>query len=306
MKTKKFFLPIMLLTLTIIAYIMASLFFCRTTKPEVCNGEFPFSITYEYKGEINTLSGIYKCKFEGSDTIWNEHNRYWDGESIIEYNGEYDIPNVVFQNEEITLAVFENMSAGYFMGDPLYADWYSNYGLDGPEPRVEYYDYVNNISLDDENSSEILKSIDFKIVEYTYPEPIENSFSLSGISYEADNITIFNAILLVFLLLCLIFVRKDKEYKYSNLDKFGIFLNFIVGLLAFPFVAVMCMLFGIVESEVELVNQIFYNIPPVVILCLALSVVFRRKQMKKTGFFIQFGGIALFVIMLVVEAIIEL
>ena len=57
-----------------------------------------------------------------------------------------------------------------------------------------------------------------------------------------------------------------------------------------------CMLFGIVESSVELINQITYNIPPMALLCLALSVVFRRKGYSKTGFFIQFAGILMFVL----------
>ena len=306
MKTKKFLLPSIFLALLIAAYIAASVVFCHTTKPLVREGEFPFSITYEYKGQTKTLSGVYKCKFSGSDTILNEHNRYWEGESIIEYDGEYEIPNIVYDDETMSLSVHEFMEAGYFMGDPLYADWYGNYGLDGPEPYVEYYDYINDISLDDENKDEIFEAIDFKIVDYTYAEPIENSFSLSGISYEADNIVIFNVITLVFLLLCLIFVRKDKEYMYSNLDKCGIAFNFLVAFIAVPFIAVVCMLFGLVESTVEVVNQIFYNIPPISIICLALSVVFRRKEMRKTGFFVQFGGIALFVLMLAIEAIIEL
>ena len=306
MKTKKFLLPSIFLVLTIIAYVVATVLFCYTTKPAVSEGEFPFSITYEYKGETKTLSGIYKCDFDGSNTILNEHNRYWHGESIIEYDGEYDIPNIVYSDEKMTLSVHEFMEAGYFMGDPLYKDWYSElYGYDGPHPYVEYYDYVNDISLTDENREEIFDEIDFRIIDYTYSEPIENSFSFSGIRYEADNIFIFNVILILFLLLCLIFVRKDKEYKYTTFDKLGIGFNFLIGIVALPCIAVICMLVGIVESNVEIVNQIFYNIPPISILCLALSIVFRRKGLRKTGFFVQFGGVVLFAIMLLIEFIIE-
>ena len=147
MKTKKFVLPAVLLVGLLIAYAAFSVIFCYNTKPAVSEGEFPFSITYEYLGETKTISGVYVCKFHGSETIFREHNRYWDGESIIEYNGEYDIPNVVFQNEEITLAVFENMSAGYFMGDPLYKDYYANYGLEGGKGNVEVdhaYDVITS------------------------------------------------------------------------------------------------------------------------------------------------------------------
>jgi hypothetical protein len=51
-------------------------------------------------------------------------------------------------------------------------------------------------------------------------------------------------------------------------------------------------------DQQKIINAIIYNIPPFAVLCLALSVVFRRKGYPKTGFFIQFGGILLFVLML--------
>lgn len=303
MKTRKLLLPSIFLVVTIIAYIVASLAFCYTTKPEISEGEFPFSVTYEYKGETGTLSGIYKCNFSGSSTIAGEHKRHWDGESIIEYDGEYDIPNVIYQDETMSLAVFENMSAGYFMGDPLYADRYIDYGYDAPHPNIEYYDYVNDVSLNEENREEILEEIGFELIDFTYPEPIDNSFSLSGIRYEADNLIIFTAILLLFMLACLIFVRRDKEYKYSALDKAGIVLNFIMGIFAIPFIAIICFFFGIVESNLELINQITYSIPPFAILCLGLSVVFRRKGFSKTGFFIQFAGLVPFILLLILDVV---
>ena len=294
-----------LLAITIIAYIVASVLFCYTTKPEVSTGEFPFSITYEYKGERKTLSGVLECEYSGSDTIHREHRRYWKQETIYDNPDHVENPFVVDQNDELqtTLAISEHMYAGYFMGDPLYKDYYSAYGLEGPEPHVEYCDYLNGITLDDENKDEILESIDFKIVDVTYAEPIENSFSFSGIQYEADNVMIFVAIMAVYLLLCLVLIGRDKEYPYSKLDKVGIICNFLVAIIAVPFLTFICMMFGIAESHVALINQVTYNIPSITILCLALSVVFRRKGYSKTGFFIQFGGIPLFVLILVTDAL---
>ena len=305
MKNKKFSVPLILCVLLVIAYIASTLIFCYTTKPEICEGEFPFSITYEYKGETKTLSGVYKCKFSGSDTIWTEHSRYWTGESIIEYDGEYDIPNIVFQDETMVLSVHEFIEPGYFMGDPLYKDWYSrHYGLEGPQPDIDYYDYVNEISLEDENVNreELLEELGFKLIDYTYPEPIENSFSLSGIEYQADNVPIFVVISFVFLILCIIFVRKDKEYEYTTLDKIGIALNFVIGIVVLPFISFFCWFYGIVGGE-DILSQITYNTPFIAITCLALSVVLRRRGARKTGFFIQFGGIVLFILLLIIDAI---
>ena len=305
MKTKKITAVMIIFVITAIAYIAATVLFCYTTKPAVTEGEFPFSITYEYQGETGTLSGVLECEYSGSCTIHGEHHRYWTEETRYDNPDNVEYPFVIDQNDELqtTLSLYENMSAGYFMGDPLYADYYLNYGLADVQPRVSYYDYKNDIILEEANQEDILDSIGFKIIDFTYPEPVENSFSFSGIRYEADNVIIFIAIMLVFFLLCLIFVRKDKEYRYSKLDKCGIVFNFLVGIIAVPFISFFCILFGIVESHIELINQITYNVPSIAILCLALSVVFRRKGYPKTGFFIQFGGILPFVLILVLDAV---
>lgn len=305
MKASKLSSAKIFIFVTIITYIAATLLCCYTTKPAVTKGEFPFSITYEYKGETKTLSGVLECAYSGSYTIHGQHHRFWDGEVTYDNPENLESPFVIDQNDALqtTLSIHENMDAGYFMGDPLHKDYYEGYGHEGVEPFVSYYDYKNEIFLDDANRDEILKSIGFKIIDFTYAEPIENSFSFSGIQYEADNIIIFDAILLVFLLLCLIFIKKDKAYRYSRPDKFGIFFNFLVGIFAVPFITIVCMMFGIVESDITIVDQIIYNIPPMTILGLALSVVFRRKGYSKIGFLIQFSGIAAFSLILLLEAI---
>lgn len=305
MRSKKLSLMWIFLAITIFAYIGATLGFCYTTKPKVSEYEFPFSITYEYKGETKTLSGVFECRYSGSNTIHGEHTRYWNVETTYDNPENVENPYIVEQNEEMqtVFALYENMDAGYFMGDPLHQDYYEENGYDGVEPYVEYYDYKNDIYLDEGNRDEILESVGFKIVDCTYAEPIDNSFSISGIKYEADNVIIFITILLVFFLLCLIFVRKDKEYTYSKLDKLGIVFNFLIGILVVPFISVASMLLGIVESDVELINQIVYNIPSIAILGLTLSVVFRRKGYSKPGFFIQFVGILMFVLVFALGAL---
>ena len=305
MNKKKFLLPSVFLAITIIAYIVASVLFCYTTKPEVQTGEFPFSVTYKYKGEVKTFSGVYKCKFSGSKTILNEHHRYWEGEAVIDNPAGFEHDHIIDQQENVmSLAIQEDIDAGYFMGDPLYKNSYAESGREGPEPYIEYFEYKNNIETTDENRDEIMQKIGFEILDYSYAEPIENSFSFSGVKYEADNVTIFDAILFVFLLLCLIFVRRDKEYKYTSFDKIGICLNFIVGIITLPFITFICILFDLNGSGESILCQIAYNIPPVAILCLALSIVFRRKGFSKTGFFVQFGGGFLFALLLLLDSVI--
>ena len=298
MKTKKLFLPAILLVGLLVAYAILTVILCYNTKPAVSEGEFPFSITYEYLGETKTISGVYSCKFEGSQTVFREHDRYWSGE-ITYTEGDY----FVFQEEMKTLAVQPYMIAGYFIGDPLHSDIYQVYGLEGPEPYAEYYDYENEISITDFDTDEELAAIGFRFVDYSYAQPIENSFSFSGVEYEADNIIFFVALMLVFLLVCIIFVRKDKEYKYSYLDKSCIIVNFIVGIIAVPFISLICTMFGLTGSGYEWIDQCIYNIPSFTILCLALSVMLRRKGYSKQGFFIQFSGILAFVLILLTDLI---
>ena len=308
MKVKKLSLAILLLAVTIIVYVVVSVLFCYTTKPATTSGEFSFAITYEYKGEIKTLSGVLKCEYSGSDTVLGEHSRYWHQETLYDNPENLEYPFIIEHSDErqITLSLNENMSAGYFMGDPLHKDYYEENGFDGVQPYVSYYDYKNDIVLEGETDGEVLESIDFQIIDCTYAEPIENSFSFSGIRYKADNIILFVAITLAFLLLCLIFVHKDTEYSYSKLDKFGIALNLIIGLVAVPVIYIVCSLFGLVESGVDIVDQIIYNIPPVAILCLTLSVAFRRKGFSKTGFLVQFGGLLPFAAILALEWILKI
>lgn len=298
MKIKNLRISAILLVGLLVAYAILTVILCYNTKPAVSEGEFPFSITYEYLGETKTISGVYSCKFEGSQTVFREHDRYWSGE-ITYTEGDY----FVFQEEMKTLAVQPYMIAGYFMGDPLHSDIYQVYGLEGPEPYAEYYDYENEISITDFDKDEELAAIGFRFVDYSYAQPIENSFSFSGVEYEADNIIFFVALMLIFLLVCIIFVRKDKEYKYSYLDKSCIIVNFIVGIIAVPFISLVCTMFGLTGSGYEWIDQCIYNIPSFTILCLALSVMLRRKGYSKQGFFIQFSGILAFVLILLTDLI---
>ena len=298
MKIKNLRISAILLVGLLVAYAILTVILCYNTKPAVSEGEFPFSITYEYLGETKTISGVYSCKFEGSQTVFREHDRYWSGE-ITYTEGDY----FVFQEEMKTLAVQPYMIAGYFMGDPLHSDIYQVYGLEGPEPYAEYYDYENEISITDFDKDEELAAIGFRFVDYSYAQPIENSFSFSGVEYEADNIIFFVALMLVFLLVCIIFVRKDKEYKYSYLDKSCTIVNFIVGIVAVPFICLICTLYGIVGSSYEWIEQTIYSIPSISILCLSLSVIFRRRGFSKTGFFVQFGGILIFLMFALLDCI---
>lgn len=299
MKTKKLIFPAILLAGLLAAYAILTVILCYNTKPAVSEGEFPFSITYEYLGKTGKISGVSICKYEGSQTVLNDHTRYWSEETVYT-KGDY----IVYQDETKTLAVQPGTEAGYLMGDPLYSDYFQRYyDIEKPGAFVEYYDYKNDVSISGYNNEEELAAVGFKLLEVQYEEPIENSFSFAGVTYEPDNIIFFVVLMLIFLLVCIIFVRRDKEYIYSKLDRAGMIINFIVGIVAVPFISFFCTMFGIVGSGYDWIDQIIYNIPSFTILCLAASVVLRRKSFSKTGFFIQFGGVLAFVLILVADVV---
>lgn len=301
MKTNKLLLPYIFLTVTLIAFGVVMLACCYETTPAVKSAEFPFSITYEYNGEIGTLKGVTTYEFAGSETIMNEHSIYWDEETIYENPEELEYPWVIVSNEEMFLGIHTNMRSGYFMGDPHYANYYNEYGNGTVEPYIDYTNHKEEIYSSDDNREEIMESIGFRLIDFTYAEPIENSFTFSGIQFQADNVIFFVAISVLFLVLCVIFVRRDKEYKYTVLDKVSIAVNFIVGIVAVPFITIICVLFDLNGGGDDILSQIAYCIPAPTIVCLGLSVAFRRKGFRKIGFFIQFAGVLAFIILLSVS-----
>ena len=49
-------------------------------RPEIKEGEFSFTVTYEYNGEIKTVSGVYVCEFSGiSWALDGGYHRAWNG-----------------------------------------------------------------------------------------------------------------------------------------------------------------------------------------------------------------------------------
>ena len=115
------------------------------------------------------------------------------------------------------------------------------------------------------------------------------------------------AVVLVGLLVILatvIFVRRDKSVPYKLLDKLSIFVNFAVLLVALPFIVLVTGMMQITVSGDELAYQILLCIPALTAFALAASIALRRCNYTKSGFFIQFAGPALFMLIVVLDAII--
>ena len=117
-------------------------------RPEIKEGRFNVSVTYEHGGETKTVSGVYLCEYDGIDwygvnsepsVIWKEGY-----EGGIEDGGIIPICNTD-DGGEIFISLL--MYPEYFMGDPEYANaaptvraelWYSDEQTDDAERIAEY------------------------------------------------------------------------------------------------------------------------------------------------------------------------
>ena len=164
----KRFLSILLLT----AMLLCAFAGCSSSvpQPEIKEGEFDFSVTYEFNGETKTVSGVYVCEYRGASwALDGGYSRDWNGyikdgkaEEMFEIGTTKDGNKV-----ELNLAFCPE----YFMDD--FVEGYHEV----PKP------YISVKIVDDEGMrflcepAEVEEHCGAKIISYEYDEPIENSFS---------------------------------------------------------------------------------------------------------------------------------
>ena len=64
MKNKKLFIPTVVFGISILVTAIYLIVFSLAFKPNVTEGEFPFTITYEIDGETVTINDVYKAHYE--------------------------------------------------------------------------------------------------------------------------------------------------------------------------------------------------------------------------------------------------
>lgn len=160
-------LSILLLTF-MLAYTLTS---CGITvpRPQITEGQFDFTVTYEYAGEIKTVSGVYVCKYNGMDwALDGGYYRDWTGYIQGGKIDDYVAIDTV-DGDEIILVL--NLVPDYFMDD------YNTELYDTPTPyiMIKYYTEEGGMGgIHDPNEVEELCGA--RIISYEYDEPIENSF----------------------------------------------------------------------------------------------------------------------------------
>ena len=138
--------------------------------PEVKEGEFDLSVTYEFKGETKTVSCVYVCEYDG--VTWaldGGAHRDWTGyikdgktEELIELGTTAD-------GNEITLSL--RLYPEHFMGDPVTG------GVEPPAPFLSVTVNTEEGFYFLQEPEEIEKLYGAKILNYKYEEPINNTFN---------------------------------------------------------------------------------------------------------------------------------
>lgn len=155
-------LCILILTATLIATLAG----CGASVPlpEIKEGRFDISVSYEHNGEIKTLSGVYVCEYDG--VVWWTVNSdpYVNWKTRLE--GELNAESIsVCRTDDggeiiITLLLYPE----YFMGDPERADF---------EPMAKAELFYEDEQISD---PELIAEYGVKVLELTYDNPIENSY----------------------------------------------------------------------------------------------------------------------------------
>ena len=134
-------------------------------RPEVKEGRFNITVTYEYNGEVKEASGVYVCEYDGvnwwdinADPYANWKESY---EGDIQDGGIIPICNTDDGGEIfISLLLYPE----YFMGDPEHAE---------STPIVRAEIFYDDRQIDD---ADVIAEYGVKLIDCKYDKPIENTY----------------------------------------------------------------------------------------------------------------------------------
>ena len=289
MGNKSLKIPTIIFAAGLVMAILASLLTGIVKAPTITEQDFPFSVTYRLDGETKTLEGVYRCRFKSTGKGTAPLDRYYEGEYLLNPAEEHPAAYTIAEKDGLELCIVTIFSARNFMDD---GDSRDNHH----DPYLAVMDR-DGVEYSDE---ETLSQFDAEIIDWVYPESVDNSFKFVGFSRLHDGSML--AMLVVGILTtvaCIIFVKRDKTVPYNSLDKLSIVMNFVICIVALPFMTFVTALMQITMSGEELLYQIALCIPALTAFTVAASVTFRRIRFTKVGFFVQFVGPVLFVLPLI-------
>ena len=249
-------------------------------KPAVQKQEFPFTITYTYRGQQQTISEVYVAEYSPFAKYLGDRPLGWFGYRLDQDRLESDFIRIA-QSDTHAFSIDLNLEPGWLMGDLADADCAPS----GLAIRLEDGTRITD--------PEALEQLGFRLEGWTYPQPIENRFSFGGFSLSSEAVLYTSAIAIVSLVLCLIFVKKDRTQMGGALNKLGSALELLVIAVAFPFMLILSTLSEIL-GDTSALQQLLYLTPALTLVGVGASVVLRRRGYALPGLLIQFIGPAVF------------
>ena len=146
-----------------IAVILYNMFIDIPSKPKVKEGEFPFELVYEYKGEQVTITDTIVCEYDGySFSLEGGNSRDW--KCSFKDNDEY-VYYVDIENEPYLYIVVPE-APEYYMGEDDVSKEYA-------EPYIKYTDEETGTYYEEKEEIEV---VDIKIIEWRPSAPLKDNF----------------------------------------------------------------------------------------------------------------------------------
>ena len=292
----RFKLPVIILAVGVIMCVVACLLTGILKTPTITQQDFHYSATYQINGETKTLEGIYRCEFVSTGEGVDPQGRYYTGYYPEAPDQSWPDSHILARNGDQTLEIIFIFAEDFLMGDGFPGDTYSDVM---PEPYLAVFDKEGYEYSDEES----LAPFNAQLISWEMPEAIENSFVFAGFSLlHSGSMMVMLLLCILLILVCAIAVKREKDLSYKALDKISVVLNFLVGLVALPFITLVVAFMPIYVSGEELIYQIDLCVPALTAFTIAASLSLRRKGFTKTGFFIQFAGPVLFILLVILES----
>lgn len=286
MKSKKLFLPSIILLSAIAVMCVFGLLDAIVREPVTREAEFPFSITYELDGKTETIEDRIVCTYAGVGGYADVKTRHYLGEIVDAEETEVPGDYILYKDEDSIIALNTGLYADYLMGDPSNTHYRTEC-----EPYLAYEDTQGNY----EEGLE-LSVHHAKIVSWDYPEPIKNSFEFSHMTVLSGRSVIpMTIIALLAIVASIIFVKKEQRLRYTWVDKVSIVCNFLIMLCIVPFFIIVGVLMDIEGVAEDLLGQMYYLSPAIMTLGVAASICLRRKGYRKSGLLVQLIVIVLYI-----------
>ena len=292
----RFKLPVIILAVGVIMCVVACLLTGILKTSTITQQNFHYSATYQINGETKTLEGIYRCEFVSTGEGVDPLSRYYTGYYPEAPDQSWPDSHIIARNGDQTLEIIFIFAEDFLMGDGFPGDEYSDVM---PEPYLAVFDKEGYEYSDEES----LAPFNAQLISWEMPEAIENSFVFAGFSLlHSGSMLAMLLVGILTILVCAIAVKKEQGLSYKVLDTVSLVFNFLVGLIAIPLITLVVSLMPIYVSGEELIYQIDLCVPALTAFTIAASLSLRRKGFTKTGFFIQFAGPVLFILLIILES----